>query len=510
MADRPISPPGGGFSTVHNPGVADDVDVALARFHTADAVVTTVARTRFKEVSIKLDRELEKITAKKSKYSEVTELQREVREEFAVVSEDLERNSARKTELGETLDGLREKIAPLRDRYEMTLTARAKVAAEEIGVKLDALMTEEEALYEEYFELGRLIEEQTAQTEDLRIRFTELDETLDGIRSSYERSQARVTKYQKKLTQLSRPETPPIASRAASAPLRGSLGKVGPEATGHVGGAVSAPPTMQLGKGANAVVTKVQTGPETYVARKTPLSPETPIRRPEFDVAESGSPFVPKGEKSSPDGVTECLDMELLRPLTRAEMKPDSARPLALAALKALVDVHSRTGLRNLDVKRSNMLVAPDDSYKMGDWGNASVDGKKTNTGTIFNTPPEAFQEDSIVSGKQDSYGVAMMIYSCVTGDAHPLTGETMRSPNEISVPMTLMGMNEAEHPEVTQIKPIHVARFDKAVAEAIVAARSHGLDHQVIEVMQRGLDLHPETRISLEEALALLESSGK
>jgi tetratricopeptide (TPR) repeat protein len=118
--------------------------------------------------------------------------------------------------------------------------------------------------------------------------------------------------------------------------------------------------------------------------------------------------------------VMELVAGDTLR--TRAEggpLAPELVESIALQILGALSAAHE-AGIVHRDIKPSNLMIAPDGSVKLLDFGVARiVDVEVTNTGQQFGTPaymaPEQLRGGSI-DARADLYALGVTLYELVTG----------------------------------------------------------------------------------------------
>ena len=152
---------------------------------------------------------------------------------------------------------------------------------------------------------------------------------------------------------------------------------------------------------------------------------------------------------------TPFLVMELLPGRTLADelaegpIEPERARGLGLQVLDALAASH-RAGVLHRGIKPGNVLISPDGTAKVGDFGIAkSTEGLNlTSTGMIVGTAaylaPERLAGDP-ATPRSDLYAVGVVMYEALTG----------HKPFEADTPMGMMRAVDAHRPvPLAQARP--------------------------------------------------------
>ncbi|WP_369257354.1 Stk1 family PASTA domain-containing Ser/Thr kinase [Geodermatophilus amargosae] len=143
------------------------------------------------------------------------------------------------------------------------------------------------------------------------------------------------------------------------------------------------------------------------------------------------------GEDRSPSGATPYIVMEYvegdtLRDVLRREgvLRPEKAMTLA-ADICAALDFSHRNGIVHRDVKPGNVMITPQDTVKVMDFGIARAvsDSAATMTstaaviGTAQYLSPEQARGEA-VDARSDVYSLGCLLYELVTG-APPFTGDS-------------------------------------------------------------------------------------
>ena len=199
----------------------------------------------------------------------------------------------------------------------------------------------------------------------------------------------------------------------------------------------------QLGQGATAIVYRAH---DTQIGRVVALK----TLRPDLAVPrEMRDRFVQEakaaGQLSHPgivavhdvldvDGdpciVMECVEGRSLAELVAADGPLDVGRARrVIAQLCGAMDYAHARGVLHRDIKTSNVLLAPDGSAKLGDFGIARLPGSHlTQTGAMLGTPaymaPEAIRGKG-VDERSDVFSLGVVLYELLTG-ANPFLKEDL------------------------------------------------------------------------------------
>ncbi|MVU78723.1 protein kinase [Nocardia sp. ET3-3] len=155
------------------------------------------------------------------------------------------------------------------------------------------------------------------------------------------------------------------------------------------------------------------------------------------------------------------LDIEALLEW-EGPMSPAAAVDLITQVAEALDEAHA-AGLVHRDVKPQNIIVSPDDTAFLIDFGTALQDGQTaiTQTGMLVGTPaymaPERFEGHA--TPRSDIYSLACVLYECLTG----------QRPFRVRNPAQLM----RAHLELT---PKPASAVEPAVPAALDAVLARGL----------------------------------
>jgi len=189
----------------------------------------------------------------------------------------------------------------------------------------------------------------------------------------------------------------------------------------------------------------------------------------------------------------ENLPGRTLRDLLRQEapLSQERAIHFGIQILNAAGFAHRR-GVIHRDFKPHNVIVAPDDSLKVTDFGIARAGASEmTETGSIMGTAqylsPEQAQGQP-VDARSDLYSIGIMLYEMLTGRV-PFTGDS-------AVSIALKHVNELPQP-LRELRPdIHPA-LEGAVMRALSKDPAHR--YQSAE----------EFIAALEEARVVIRSGG-
>ena len=122
--------------------------------------------------------------------------------------------------------------------------------------------------------------------------------------------------------------------------------------------------------------------------------------------------------------------------LQRGPLSPAEAVS-AFAPLASALEYAHASGIYHRDIKPSNVVLGPDGSVKLVDFGIATSEGMDTLTsgghlGTLPYLPPEVFRGDPVEPKAIDVYGVGLMLYEALTGE-RPFAVQPGLSPAAIS-----------------------------------------------------------------------------
>jgi eukaryotic-like serine/threonine-protein kinase len=194
-----------------------------------------------------------------------------------------------------------------------------------------------------------------------------------------------------------------------------------------------------------------------------------------FDVGEeAGRPFI----------VMECVEGSTLAEELKQRGPLDTAEvvDLALQICGGLEHAHA-AGLVHRDIKPQNLLLRPDGTVKIADFGiaRAAETTKLTQAGSVMGTaaylsPEQALGEE--VTAAADIYSLGCVLYELLTG----------RTPYEFETLPELVVKHRQE-----SIRPVRELRPD--VSERLEAAVMHSL--------ARNPDYRPESAAALAEELA-------
>jgi eukaryotic-like serine/threonine-protein kinase len=173
-------------------------------------------------------------------------------------------------------------------------------------------------------------------------------------------------------------------------------------------------------------------------------------------------------EHGVPYIVMEYVEGETVSDLLRrrGRLEPAEAVAQALQACSGLETAHE-AGLVHRDIKPQNLLIAPDGTLKIADFGIArSLDGTKlTQAGTVLGTaaylaPEQAAGEQ--VTATADIYALGAVLYELLTG----------RPPYEAdSLAELFAKQTEGSITPLRELAPVAPARLEDAVMHALARA---------------------------------------
>jgi eukaryotic-like serine/threonine-protein kinase len=177
--------------------------------------------------------------------------------------------------------------------------------------------------------------------------------------------------------------------------------------------------------------------------------------------AEHGVPYI----------VMEYVEGETVSDLLRrrGRLEPAEAVAQALQACSGLETAHE-AGLVHRDIKPQNLLITPDGTLKIADFGIArSLDGTKlTQAGTVLGTaaylaPEQAAGEQ--VTATADIYALGAVLYELLTG----------RPPYEAdSLAELFVKQTEGSITPLRELAPVAPARLEDAVMHALARASEY------------------------------------
>ena len=195
-----------------------------------------------------------------------------------------------------------------------------------------------------------------------------------------------------------------------------------------------------------------------------------------FDVGEEdGAPFI----------VMECVEGSTLADelKERGRLDPDEVVDLALQICGGLEHAHA-AGVVHRDIKPQNLLLRPDGTVKIADFGiaRAAESTRLTQMGSVLGTaaylsPEQALGEE--VTAAADLYSLGCVLYELLTG----------RTPYVFStLPELVVKHREEAIPPVRELRPDVPERLEAAIMHALA----------------RSPDYRPESAAALAEELAI------
>jgi tRNA A-37 threonylcarbamoyl transferase component Bud32 len=166
---------------------------------------------------------------------------------------------------------------------------------------------------------------------------------------------------------------------------------------------------------------------------------------------------------STPHGL--ALVMELVRGeplsaiLARGRVPLDRGIGLVLGMLDGLSYAHTQ-GVVHRDIKPENIIVTPDGSVKLTDFGLARslASPRLTQSGAFAGSPcymsPEQGLGTGVVDSRSDTYSAGVVLYEIVTGRL-PFTGESafaVMSEHQLSAPRPPLELDPAIGTELSQV----------------------------------------------------------
>jgi serine/threonine-protein kinase len=129
--------------------------------------------------------------------------------------------------------------------------------------------------------------------------------------------------------------------------------------------------------------------------------------------------------------VMEFIEGESLeRLIQRGPIPWRTAVGYACQALKALGYAHAKA-ITHRDIKPSNIMITPEDTVKITDFGLAKITGEDVRLtqsgalmGSVYYAPPEQVRGSSAMDGRCDVYSLGVVVYEMVTG-CKPFDGDS-------------------------------------------------------------------------------------
>jgi serine/threonine-protein kinase len=174
-----------------------------------------------------------------------------------------------------------------------------------------------------------------------------------------------------------------------------------------------------------------------------------------YDAGEHrGRPFI----------VMERLDGGTLADeIARGPLSETRVRVVGVQVLEALAAAHKQ-GVLHRDVKPSNVMIAPDGSVRVADFGIAKSEfaTEGTTTGTVVGTlgylPPERLQGEA-ASAASDCYAVGVLLYEALSG-RRPFVGD-----NPVAI---LAQVQRGDPPSLRALRPDVDASLPAAIRRAM------------------------------------------
>jgi eukaryotic-like serine/threonine-protein kinase len=204
--------------------------------------------------------------------------------------------------------------------------------------------------------------------------------------------------------------------------------------------------------------------------------------------AENGVPFI----------VMEYVEGETVGDLLRrrGRLEPAEAVALALQACSGLEAAH-QAGLVHRDIKPQNLLITPDGTLKIADFGIArSLDGTQlTHAGTVLGTagylaPEQAAGEQA--TAVADVYAVGAVVYELLTG----------RPPYEAdSLAELFVKQTEGSITPLCELAPAAPSRLEDAVMRALARAPEYRCESAAVFAAELGPAPTSVTRVDRSPA---------
>jgi diguanylate cyclase (GGDEF)-like protein len=185
----------------------------------------------------------------------------------------------------------------------------------------------------------------------------------------------------------------------------------------------------QLGRGAQTVVYRVRRHGDEYALKVLPSADAglalAALRREAALLGCVGHPLLPRIFEVGQTAVGPYLILEFIegsplsRALRRGRLDEGTALRLAIDLVGPLTAAH-RAGLVHRDVKPDNVIMEPDGTARLIDFGLAARGGARDDdrvAGTLlYSAPEQTGMLKRPVDGRSDLYALGVLLYECVTG----------------------------------------------------------------------------------------------
>jgi len=149
----------------------------------------------------------------------------------------------------------------------------------------------------------------------------------------------------------------------------------------------------------------------------------------------------------------------------QGRLRPESAISITIAVLEALAFAHSK-GILHRDIKPANIILTPDGTVKLGDFGIAKIEGLDglTRIGTMLGTPHYSSPEQIMgmkAGPASDIYSMTITLFEMLTG-ALPFG---TRSSSNLEIQKAHL---EKTPPVLSSILPGVSSRLDALIARGL------------------------------------------